>query len=193
MPGTKEATALTNTGPNFWVNNYGDYLYSYASTRIDDTELARDLVQETFLAALKGWEKFDRRSSEKTWLTAILKNKLFDAYRKKSTNLQRQTISIDGSESDDFFEENGHWKEGRYPAAFGIEDAALESKEFDGILKSCMNKLPLLWKSVFTMKYIDGKPTEFICEHLDLTAANFWVISHRAKVNLRDCLQRNWI
>lgn len=193
MPGRTEATALTHTGPNFWVSNYGDYLYCYAGTRIDDDELARDLVQETFLAGLKGWEKFDQRSSEKTWLTAILKNKLFDVYRKKSTNLQKHTISIDGSDRDDFFEESGHWKEGRYPEAIGIEDAALESKEFDGILKSCMNKLPPLWKSVFTMKHIDGESTETICDRLELSSSNFWVISHRAKVNLRDCLQRNWI
>ncbi len=193
MPGRTPATAFTHTGPNFWVGNYGDYLYSYAGTRIDDDELARDLVQETFLAALKGWEKFDQRSSEKTWLTAILKNKLYDAYRKKSTNLQKHTISTDGSDSDDFFEESGHWKEGRYPAAIGIEDAALESKEFDGILRSCMHKLPPLWKSVFTMKHIDDESTETICDRLELSSSNFWVISHRAKVNLRDCLQRNWI
>ena len=68
---------LPQGGPNLWVKNYADYLYSYACTRIDDSELARDLVQETFLAALEGWEKFDRRSSEKTWLTAILKNKAY--------------------------------------------------------------------------------------------------------------------
>ena len=193
MPGKTEATEVTPAGPKFWVNNYGDYLYSYAGTRIDDNELARDLVQETFLAALKSWEKFDRHSSEKTWLTAILKNKIFDAYRKKSNNLQKQTISIDGSDSDEFFEESGHWKEGRFPVSFGIEGAALENKEFDGILKSCMNKLPPLWKSVLTMKHIDDESSENICKQLELTSSNFWVISHRAKVNLRDCLQRNWI
>lgn len=193
MHAKTEASELTHVGPNFWVNNYADYLYSYARTRIDDNELASDLVQETFLAALVGWEKFDRRSSEKTWLTAILKNKIFDAYRKKSNSLQKQTISIDGADTDEFFEENGHWKEGRYPESFGIENVALENKEFDGILKSCLKKLPALWKSVFTMKHIDEESSENICARLEITPSNFWVISHRAKVSLRDCLQRNWI
>lgn len=193
MPTNTKAPELKDVGPNVWVKNYADYLYIYACTRIDDNELARDLVQETFLAALEGWEKFDRRSSEKTWLTAILKNKIFDAYRKKSNNLQKQTILIDGSDTDEFFEESGHWKEGRYPESFGIEDVALENKEFDGILKSCMKKLPPLWKSVFTMKHIDEESSENICDQLELTSSNFWVISHRAKVSLRDCLQRNWI
>ena len=193
MHAKTEASELRHVGPSFWVQNYADYLYSYACTRIDDNELARDLVQETFLAALESWGKFDGRSSEKTWLTAILKNKIFDAYRKKSNNLQKQTISIDGSDTDEFFEESGHWKKDRYPALFGIEDAALENKEFDGILKSCMKKLPPLWKSVFTMKHIDDESSENICDQLELTSSNFWVISHRAKVSLRDCLQRNWI
>lgn len=193
MPAKNETSELTHVGPNFWVTNYADYLYNYACTRVDDNELASDLVQETFLAALVGWEKFDRRSSEKTWLTAILKNKIFDVYRKKSNNLQNHTISIHGSDTDEFFEKSGHWKEGHYPESFGIEDVALESKELDGILKSCMKKLPPLWKSVFTLKHIDDESSENICVQLELTSSNFWVISHRAKVSLRDCLQKNWI
>ncbi|UUW08739.1 sigma-70 family RNA polymerase sigma factor [Flavobacterium plurextorum] len=184
---------LSQAGPNLWVKNYADYLYSYVSARIDDNELAKDLVQETFLAALEGWEKFDRRSSEKTWLTAILKNKLYDVYRKKSNNAEKLTIIINNSDTDEFFEESGHWKEGHYPEPFGIEDAALENKEFQGILKSCLKKLPPLWKSVFTMKHVDEETSETICVRLQITPSNFWVISHRTKVSLRDCLQRNWI
>lgn len=192
MPTNTNALERKDGGPNLWVMNYADYLYSYARTRIDDNELARDLVQETFLAALEGWAKFDRRSSEKTWLTAILKNKVYDVYRKKS-NTSHTQISINASDTDEFFEESGHWKQGRYPESFGIEDVALENKEFDGILKSCMKKLPPLWKSVFTLKHIDEETSDDICAQLELTSSNFWVISHRAKVSLRDCLQRNWI
>lgn len=190
-----EASESKDLGPNLWVQKYADYLYSYALIRINDNELARDLVQETFLAALESRGNFDRRSSEKTWLTAILKNKIFDVYRKKSTVLDKQSVSIDSLDADEFFEsDSGHWKEGRYPAAFGIEEpVALENKEFDSILQSCINKLPPLWKSVFTMKHIDEESSETICAQLKLTTSNFWVINHRAKVSLRDCLQRNWI
>ena len=185
---------LKDAGPNLWVMNYGDYLYRYACTRIDDNEIARDLVQETLLAALESWGKFDGRSSEKTWLTAILKNNIFDVYRKKSTNLDKQTISFNVCDADEFFEGSGHWKEGQYPECFGIEEpGALENKEFDGILKFCLEKLPSLWKSVFTMKHIDEESSDNICAQLEITSSNFWVISHRAKVSLRDCLQRNWI
>lgn len=194
MPTNTKAPELTDVGPSLWVSNYADYLYRYAYTRIDDNEHARDLVQETFLAALESWERFDGRSSEKTWLTAILKNKIFDVYRKKSTALNKQSISLNGLDNDEFFESNGHWKKEHYPESFGIEEPLeLENKEFDSILKACMKKLPPLWKSVFSMKHIDEETSETICAQLNLTTSNFWVISHRAKVCLRECLQRNWI
>ncbi|WP_185214094.1 sigma-70 family RNA polymerase sigma factor [Sphingobacterium mizutaii] len=182
--------------PHLWVDKYADYLYGYACVRIDDRDLARDLVQETFLAALEGVEKFDGRSSEKTWLTAILKNKIYDVYRKKSSRQNKQQIEqITMKEADEFFDsDSGHWREEHYPLSFGVEQPdALENKELQHVLKSCIKKLPPLWKSVFTMKHIDEESSEAICSELKLTPSNFWVIIHRAKVNLRACLQRNWI
>ena len=182
--------------PQQWVNKYADYLYGYAITRVNDEELARDLVQETFLAALEKADKFEGRSSEITWLTAILKNKIIDIYRKKSSGLlKRQEVRIEEQNPDDFFElEDGHWKVQHQPLAFGLEAYnPLLGKEFGHILKQCMQKLPVLWLSVFTMKHMDEETTENICSELKVTPANYWVIIHRAKVNLRACLQKNWI
>jgi len=182
--------------PHKWVEAYADYLYAYAITRINDEEQARDLVQETFLAALERVDKFEGKSTERTWLTAILKNKIIDVYRKKSSGL----INIDKDvakaeqEQQDFFEEDGHWNPERRPVAFGIEEYdPLHAKEFNQVLQSCMKKLPALWLAVFTMKHVDDEPTETICTELKVSAANYWVIIHRAKLNLRACLQKNWI
>ena len=69
------------------MSEHADYLYAYAISRISDEEQARDLVQETFLAALEKVDKFEGKSSERTWLTAILRNKIIDVYRKKSSDL----------------------------------------------------------------------------------------------------------
>jgi len=69
--------------PHNWVSAHADYLYSFAITRLNDEEQAKDLVQETFLAALQKVNNFEGKSSERTWLTAILKNKIIDVYRKK--------------------------------------------------------------------------------------------------------------
>lgn len=182
--------------PHLWVNQYADYLFAYTYLRINDKELAKDLVQETFLGALERLEKFDGLCSEKTWLTAILKNKIFDVYRKKSSGLNRQSLSITTDlDNDEFFDpETGHWKEQHYPATFVVEQPdSLQNKEFLGVLQSCMKHLPPLWVSAFTMKYMDEESTKTICTELKLTSSNFWVIIHRSKVHLRSYLQKNWI
>jgi RNA polymerase sigma-70 factor (TIGR02943 family) len=180
--------------PRQWVATHADYLYAYAITRINDEEQAHDLVQDTFLAALERSASFEGKSSERTWLTAILKNKIVDIYRKKSSGLKPVTIKDPDMEPENFFGEDGHWLSEFGPKEFGITDNdRLEKKEFEQILQKCLSRLPVLWKAVFTMKHIDEEETNTICTELKVTSSNFWVIIHRAKLNLRACLQKNWI
>lgn len=186
---------LHECNPHKWVAQYADYLYSYAITRINDENLARDLIQETFLSALEKIDRFEGRSSESTWLTAILKNKIIDVYRKRSSGLKKIESNVKDQYDTDFFDaEDGHWNENHRPQVFGIEDYdMLGKKEFNHILQLCLQKLPALWLSVFTMKHIDDEASATICEELKISNANFWVIIHRTKVNLRSCLQKNWL
>jgi len=178
--------------PHQWVKAHADYLYAFAVKRISDTELARDLVQETFLAALEKVHNFQGKSSERTWLTAILKNKIIDVYRKKSSGFAKEVQHAE-HEQQDFFEQDGHWNPEYAPKSFGIEHVdPLINKEFNHILQKCLQKLPALWMAVFTMKHIDDEETTLICSELKVTPANFWVIIHRTKLNLRACLQKNW-
>ncbi|MDB5151462.1 MAG: sigma-70 family polymerase sigma factor [Mucilaginibacter sp.] len=181
--------------PHQWVESHADYLYAYAITRISDDEQAKDLVQETFLAALEKVDKFEGKSSERTWLTAILRNKIVDVYRKRSSGLINADVNKAEQEQADFFiSYDGHWNSECAPQEFGIEDHdPIINKEFNQILQKCMQKLPALWMSVFTMKHMDDETTDIICAELKLTLANFWVIIHRTKLNLRACLQKNWI
>ncbi|GLU53512.1 sigma-70 family RNA polymerase sigma factor [Dyadobacter frigoris] len=191
----KSASGNEHIDPRQWVKKYADYLYTYAVTRINDEEQARDLVQETFLAALEKVKNFEGRSSESTWLTAILKNKIIDIYRKKSSGLLKKTDVADAETAQkDFFDpDDGHWNEEFRPREIGVEEDLLVSAEFSIIFQKCMEKLPALWSSVFAMKHMDEELTENICEALKITPSNFWVIIHRAKLNLRACLQKNWI
>lgn len=184
-----------NADPHNWVQAHADYLYSYTRARVSDEEQARDLVQETFLAGLEKISTFEGRSSERTWLTAILRNKIIDHYRKKSSVLLNAEIKRAEDEQVDFFNsDDGHWNSEPAPKHFGIDDYdPLQGKEFDHILMKCMQKLPTLWLSVFTMKHMDEESTDTILAELKLTSSNFWVIIHRAKLNLRACLQKNWI
>src|SRR5579859_1114000 len=178
--------------PRHWVERYADHLYTYAIHRLDNEEQARDLVQETFLAALEGIGQFQANSSERTWLTAILKYKIIDVYRKRNSGLRTQRIDEE-PELEFFEQENGHWKEQYRPLPMRMEDFdPLANKELAAMLKKCLQKLPALWLSIFTMKHMDDSATETICKELKVTQGNFWVIIHRAKLNLRACIQKSW-
>jgi len=184
-----------HTDPLTWVEKYADYLYGFAMSRLRDEDVAKDLVQDTFLAALQHLDRFEGNSEEKTWLTAILKNKIADFFRKRSSvALKEAKIADAEAEQHDFFDaETGHWNKEYRPQAFGLDvDNPLMRKELSTILNQCLAKLPGLWFSVFSMKHMDDLASELICTELKLTAANFWVIMHRTKLNLRACLQKNW-
>jgi RNA polymerase sigma-70 factor (ECF subfamily) len=188
-------TKSLHSDPLTWVEKYADYLYGFALSRLRDEDVAKDLVQDTFLAGLQYLDRFEGNSEEKTWLTAILKNKIADFYRKHSSKgLKDLSVADAEHEQHDFFDaESGHWSEKDYPRAFGIEaDNPLLMKELSVILNDCLAKLPGLWFSVFSMKHMDDLASELICTELKLTVANFWVIMHRTKLNLRACLQKNW-
>ena len=193
MDEIKAPPAGHQLNPHNWVKAYADYLYMYTITRIRNEEQARDLVQETFLAGLQSMHNFAGKSSERTWLTAILKNKIIDVYRKNSSGLKVQEITEVKAE-EDFFQKEGHWKKEHWPQRFGMDDHdPFAKKELNQVLQRCMQKLPALWLSVFTMKHLDDETTDFVCAELRISQANFWVIVHRAKLNLRACLQKNWM
>src|SRR5262249_13612264 len=73
--------------PEHWVDEYGDLLFGFAAARVRDPAIAKDLVQETFLAAIKARGAFAGRSSERAWLFGILRNKLVDCYRRQSREI----------------------------------------------------------------------------------------------------------
>jgi RNA polymerase sigma-70 factor (ECF subfamily) len=181
--------------PEQWVDRYADYLFNYALIRLNDEELARDLVQDTFLSALEKTDTFRGESTERTWLNAILKYKVIDIYRKRSNRLSPENNAAGGDKEKDLFDPDLHnWKREHWPVPFSVEEPnALHHKEFMQVLQRCMKKLPPLWLSVFTMKHMDDEVAENICKDLRITSSNFWVVMHRAKVSLRACLQKNWI
>jgi RNA polymerase sigma-70 factor (TIGR02943 family) len=182
-----------SANPEQWVAAYADYLYAFAQKRLPDPELCKDLVQDTFVSAIRNLPDFKGRSSEKTWLTSILRNKIIDLHRKGlSETLSTEHLSKE-DHPESFFEENGHWKSKHSPRTWGLEEPGLlENEELKDILEQCMGKLPALWKMVFSMKYLDEENSTRICKELNLSPSNYWVIIHRAKLSLRACLEKNW-
>lgn len=172
-----------------WVDEYGDALYAFALSRVSDSDLAKDLIQETFLAALKGYDNFEKRSSVKTWLISILKRKIIDHYRMLDS---RKTIAMSH-----FFRETGrkgHWTETSSPKGLLSEsEVILENAELEKTLQECIDNLPEKWKGIVIDKLIEEKDSDEVCKEYDITSSNFWVIIHRAKLQLRACLELNWL
>src|SRR5207249_8527733 len=100
-------TAALLSDPERWVDEYGDYLFKYALVRLRDQTKAEDMVQETFLAALKGGHSFAGRSAEKSWLIGILKNKICDYYRKASRETSFTDLEFYSDEESDRFIADG--------------------------------------------------------------------------------------
>lgn len=188
----KSSGAMSAADPAHWVAAHADYLYTYALHRLDDEDLCRDLVQETFLAALEKLSEFRGHSSERTWLTAILRYKIIDVYRKRNSSWLT-TSGAHETEPEYFEPENGHWKDAWAPRPMSIDQAdAIVHKELATILQKCLQRLPAFWLTIFSMKHMDEKGSEVICKELKVTPSNFWVILHRAKLSLRACIQKEW-
>ncbi len=171
-------------------------VYPVTSTSLTDAcQLARadfKRYPHNDLAALEKLSEFKGESSERTWLTAILKYKVIEVYRKR--NSAWLSAAGDHEPEPEYFDpDNGHWKEvwGPRPMPLDHGDPTLQ-KELAGILQKCLQKLPALWRSIFSMKHMDETATEVICEELKVTPSNYWVIIHRAKVNLRACIQKEY-
>lgn len=183
--------------PEFWVDKYADYLYRYALTRLREKRLAEDMVQETFLAALKSKNSFAGQSSEKTWLTGILKNKIMDHFRKAHREVPIEDV-INFQSVDDDFEtggnNSGQWKINKRPADWMIDSSdPAEINEFWKFLELCLSRIPKQCADIFVLREIEGLENKEICNEIDVNPTNLRVMLHRARKQLRRCLEANWI
>lgn len=189
------ATA-TQSGPESWVDLHGDYLYRYALFRLRDESAAEETVQETLFAALKSYDRFSGHSSERTWLVSILKHKITDHYRKLSR--QSSFDSLDDLPLEpDLLQNTGEWAEHFDPIRGPVEwndtpAQALEKAEFRQALVRCLNTLPERMASVFALREMEELSSEEICKVLNISATNLWVMLHRARAQLRLCIENKW-
>jgi RNA polymerase sigma-70 factor (ECF subfamily) len=176
-----------------WVSKHSDALYRFALQRLQEEDLCKDLVQEAFLAAWRNLDGYKGEASVKNWLFVILKSKITDHYRKAHTRMEVETVRQEHNDQT-FFDEEEHWRKGAYPQHWSVNVSnQVEAKEFQQVFRSCGKKLKEIQNAVFVMKYVDGMNSDEIRKELGLTSSNYWVLLHRAKVQLRACLEKNWI
>ncbi len=176
--------------PEKWVNLHADYLFNYTISRINNHDLAKDLVQDTYFAGLKAMHNFQGKASERTWLISILKRKIIDHYRKINSAKGKAEVKMNFYSDGD---REGEWIEERVPSDWGNEvEKLIENKELNTALEKCIGGLPDKYAMVFRMKTIQQFDTEEVCKELDITSSNLWVIIHRARTQLRKCMEENW-
>ena len=188
---TEPGQADLASDPEGWLDRHGDALYRYALLRLRDRDLAADLVQETFLEALRARHGFAGRSSERTWLIGILKHKVLDHYRRAGRERAASGDDPLPAPAGPSFDRRGHWRVA--PAAWaGDPGRDLEAREFWDAFAGCLSKLPAGIADAFFLREVDGLGAEEVQRLLGITPANFWARLHRARSALRRCLEAGW-
>ncbi len=173
-----------------WVKVYTVDLFTYTIAKVSNKEAAEDIVQNTFLAAVESYSKFKHESNPKTWLFAILKNKIADYFRRK---YKQTDINQSFDPLEICFDKDGSWNPCHKPEHWQFdEEELLDNQQFNLVLKSCFEHLPAKWSSAVQLKYFYEDNSTEICDRLKITQTNFWQMIHRAKVMLRFCLESNW-
>lgn len=178
--------------PARWLIDHGDTLFRFALMRVRDRAVAEDLVQETFLAALKAQDSYEQRSAVKTWLIGILKHKIVDHLRKSNREVSFDITDEDGSElMEHYFDQKGHWQS--EVADWMNPEQAFEKDRFWQVFQECLDQLPEKFYRLFVMREFDGLAAEEICNEMGIsTTNNVWVMLSRARMRLRECVGNEW-
>ncbi len=179
------------TLPETWPDEHGDYLFQYAYLRLRNQAAAEDAVQETFLAGLQALGRYDGKTPVRYWLRGILRHKVVDHIRKASREVA--VDDIEGGEILGSLKFKAFGIPSQHPAPWKFDPKhAYEQKEFWEVFYGCMAKLSGPMAIAFTLRELEGLSTGEICKELRIRPNNLWVLLHRARTQLKACLEANW-
>ncbi len=174
-----------------WVEAHADYLFNFAIGQVRDRSVAEDIVQETFLAAVKSRETFSGQSSERTWLVGILRHKIYDHLRK---SCRERAVRHDPTAANDAksWDEAAFWLH-KVAAESQLPSHRIELEEFRENLELALGKLPPRIAQVFQLYEIEERPNREVCARMNISESNLWVMLHRARKQLRELLSGWWL
>jgi RNA polymerase sigma-70 factor (ECF subfamily) len=191
MGSTKKTRQKGNIDPIKWLDDHGDALYAFALMRVREPSQAEDLVQETLLAALGAVDNFKGESTERTWLTGILKHKVLDHLRRSGREKPLSDEDEANMEKASMFDETGLWT--IKPGNWTEPERSLEQEQFWNTMSNCVEKLPEKLRTIYVLREFDGIETDVLLETLNISSKNnLWVMLSRARLQLRHCLETNW-
>ena len=148
-----------------WFESYSHDIYLFIRNKIKNHSQAQDILQDTFVAALKSVNTFKEQSAPKSWLMAIAKRKVVDYFRSNATVF----IAEDNTEEADT-----------------TDFHVLDNPAFISKYKRALASLPRQWRKILTARYIEGKTSEEICNEYEISKENYWQIIHRAKLLVKE-------
>lgn len=168
----------------------------FATLQLRNAETAEDMVQEAIEAALRHAASFAGQSTLKTWVFAILRNRIIDHLRKASRSVNLSSLMDDGEDwqeqLDGLFKERGHWRDGSQPSSWPSPEESMQSRQFWAVFETCLEHLPANTSRVFMMREFLGFESDEICAQLGISTSNCHVILHRARLKLRGCMENGW-
>jgi RNA polymerase sigma-70 factor (ECF subfamily) len=181
-------------GDAAFVNALRTQMVKFAHLHLSDRHLAEDAVQEALAGAWSGAQRFAGRAAIKTWVFAILKNKIADVLRHKQRVVDASSVMKDDEDAamSDLFDQKGHWLQDSAPKAWHCPEASLEQQQFWAVLEVCLDGMPPAQARVFMMREYMGFETDEICTTVNVSSSNFFVLMHRARLRLRECLDQRW-
>ncbi|AWI50106.1 DNA-directed RNA polymerase specialized sigma subunit, sigma-24 like protein [Actinobacillus minor 202] len=171
------------------LNAIRQQMLKFAKLQLSNHELAEDLVQESFLSAFKNINHFKREAAFKTWVFAILKNKIIDYLRQKGRVVLESEIEDEDSPNM-FFDESGHWNLACTPSRLKDHEENIYTKEFWLIFEACLTHLPAQQARVFMMREFLELSSDEICQKMQLSTSNLHTTLYRARLQLQYCLSR---
>jgi RNA polymerase sigma-70 factor (ECF subfamily) len=168
----------------------------FAQLQLRNRETAEDLVQESIEAALRKSSSFAGQSTLKTWVFAILRNRIIDHLRQASRTVTMSSLVKDDEDWQEsleaLFNERGGWREGPRPVAWPDPEQSMQTRQFWAVFETCLDHLPAATGRVFMMREFLGFESDEICGQLGITTGNCHVILHRARLKLRACMGSGW-
>jgi RNA polymerase sigma-70 factor, ECF subfamily len=168
------------------VDRYYGSMIRLAMSFVQNRAVAEEVVQDTWLAMLRGLGAFQGRSSLKTWLFSILVNRARTTWAREARSVPVADAGpvVDASR----FGPSGAWTE---PPEHWIEEAEsrVDAEKLRQLLRTAMDGLPARQREVVLLRDVEGLTSTEVCEVLAISEANQRVLLHRGRGKLRQVLE----
>lgn len=191
-PKPEHASLLADTE---FLDSLRRQMLKFATLQLSDAHLAEDAVQDALIGALKNVSSFGGRAALKTWVFAILKNKIADVLRQKQRLVYAGNLLREDEEDEDFsalFDSKGFWQPDERPVAWANPEESLREGQFWRVFEACLENLHGNQARVFMMREFVELDSHEICATVGITVSNLNVMLHRARIRLRECLENHW-